>query len=127
MDDITKKKKSPLVRIGHLEREVVRLNSSISRLAVKVRAYDPKNMLEMEKRHADLSSMFQLLIEKVTVVTEIGYSARQNKDLSADQLSLLLMATIRAVDYPDDWWRKGKTHTLKQWAQRCLDESTKGE
>lgn len=106
---------------------LARINGTLSvgkkrldRFATQVRAYDPTNMLEMEKRHSELSSRFQLLIEKITVVTEVGYFARHTPALSDTQRATILAAAICAMDEPDAWWKEGADLNIKSWARRVM-------
>ena len=91
----------------------------LDRFATQVRAYDPTNMLEMEKRHSELSSRFQLLIEKITVVTEVGYFARRTS-MSDRERMVILAASINALDESDAWWKAGAALSTKQWVKRVV-------
>lgn len=123
METSTKKepKTAVDVKFEAIEKTFKLFAGRMDRFAEKVRAYDPKNMLQMEERHAELSDRLQLLIEKITVVTEVGYHARNTKGLSESQRAAILGAAVCALDQPDAWWKGHDTLTVKQWAKRCLD------
>lgn len=109
------------LRMDAIEEAFKKFAQRMDRFAEKVRAYDPKNMLEMETRHTELSARFQLLIEKVTVATEVGYYARHQTGITEAQRAALLGAALWALDQPDVWWKGHDQLSVKQWAKRCLD------
>jgi hypothetical protein len=114
------------VKLEAIEKMFKSFAGRMDRFQEKVRAYDPSNMLLMEKRHKELSERLQLLIQKITVITEVGHHTRNAKGLSESQRAAILDAAVRAFDHDDDWWKKYDwnrydTLTVKQWAKMFLD------
>jgi len=107
------------LRITSLELKIIELTKLIGKLSDKVKTYDPDNMLEMEQRHADLSSMFQSWITKITVVTEVAYFARNTKNLTNNRRLQLLAAVVFCIDQPNEFWQH-HNRSVFDWAQVVL-------
>lgn len=69
------------------------------------------------EQHKYLSSKIQLLLEKITAVTEIGHYAHHS-NLSDSQRATLLSAAIWSLDRSDEWWREQEGLSVKKWAER---------
>ncbi len=74
------------------------------------------------ERHAVISSRFHLLIEKLTVVTEVGLYARRTKGLTQNQRMTIFAGVISAIDEPDDFWYGTSSLSIKDWVKRCVDK-----
>lgn len=93
----------------------------LSKFGEKIRTYDSKNMLAMEERHGELSARLQLLIEKITVMTEIGYSVRNSEGITSHARGIILAATIWALDQPDAFWVGMSDKTIPDAAKKCMN------
>lgn len=63
-------------------------------------------------RTAELASRLQAMILRITVCTEIAYSARI---LRADGIESILTGLIELLDEPDDFWLKSQNRTIGDW------------
>ena len=109
--------------IAKIRQEASDAAMEASRAVAFTKAIDQQSIVEMQARHRDLSRMIQLLITKITVVTEVGFQARQQDNgLSDKQRVSVLAAAIFAMDQPEVWWEGNSALSVSSWAKKCLDE-----
>jgi len=114
--------KSTHENLGNVATRMESFRKQMVRFNAKTRVYDVTYMLEMEARHVELSKRFQLLIEKICVVSEIGYILRHRESLSDELRGRMLSACVWAMDLPDSWWSNPDNNNLTtpQWADKCF-------
>lgn len=107
---VLKKQVAALVqRSIEVETKISELNDAIVPLTPLMADRTAKSFRERVKA---LSAIVQLLITKVTVATEISWLANRAFDSKATEeqrrarQNLVNAAVIRALDYPDAWWKK---------------------
>lgn len=104
---------------GSIKR-IEKANSIIEELSVKVTSIDPATYVTMEQRGAYLSDRLRLLIDKITVLTEVSFYARNGRDVNSR--AQILAAVVWAFDRDDDWWADAYYDlSVEGWAKRCMD------
>lgn len=110
------------IEIKALRGKVKTLEKIVTDCSDRYRAYDAQYMLGMESRHKELTGRLEELHEKLVVISEVGYYARNTSGLSDQQRSETVNATLYALDLGQKWWDEGRDLSVAQWAARFLRE-----
>ena len=82
--------------------EVDLLKKRIEKQEKRLQSVDMTNFKQMELRHSDLAILFQRLMERITICSEVAAYVRTRKNLNSNDRADLLDASIMIYDVYDD-------------------------
>lgn len=111
------------IQLNVLEKTVARHAKRIDAIDVNVlgKFLDRTSELvsNLELRVRELDKMYQFMIHKETVLTEVSMYARKFNDYAL--LAQFHMAIMRAYNQPNEWWIEHREYTIVMWYERIMD------
>lgn len=73
----------------------------------------PKNVdAHLRLKSKELKTRLSMLLEKLVVVSEVAFAARNAPNKIAGEVAL---NAVRAIDNDDQWWSDRKNYSIKEW------------
>lgn len=113
-------------KIADAFRDIKKLKNQVDSLNKSFKAIDDMHYKQMELRHKHLANAFQQLLDKVNLVSEVGFYLRHTEQFSQETRDKLFDALFMVFDiYDEADIKKMNDMSLKQLTDYLLDNLDK--